>query len=132
MSTSTIFHLDCTQLDISVDTVIRRLRELEIIPHIPARKAFLLPNEMQKRLTYAIDYGHHTAEWWKTRTVFSDESTIGYADFFPVIFPINTHPKTHIITHFVVIKILVLYNEMLFRIYNSRLINLNGPFILQD
>jgi len=74
-------NLDCTQLEISVDTVTRRLREMEIIPHIPARKAFLLPNEMQRRLTYALDYGHHTVEWWKTRTVFSDESTIGYANY---------------------------------------------------
>jgi len=89
------FYLDVTELDVSKQTVLRRLKELDILPYIPAKKEYLSPSNIRDRLAFAVQYGDHDVDWWKTRTVFTDESTIGY-----VIYRFSWH---HLVESFIYI-----------------------------
>ncbi len=64
-------------VNISRNTVLRRLKEFDIMPRVAAKKEFLKASHISDRLKFALAFGSKTTEWWNT-VIYSVEKTFGY------------------------------------------------------
>ncbi len=64
-------------VNVSIHTVIRRIKEVDYNPRRAARKFFLSDLHTEMRFEFAAIHAYHPAEWW-SNTIFSDEKTFGY------------------------------------------------------
>lgn len=60
------------ELDVSPDTIDRRLKEAGLYGRVALHKRSYSEAERQKRLSFARGYGAHNADWW-AKVLFSDE-----------------------------------------------------------
>ena len=77
--TSAVKLREALQLDVSVDTIRRRLHEAHIHCRVPAKKEWLTEQHRQVRLQFALEHGEKDADFW-SRVVFTDEKTFRSSD----------------------------------------------------
>ena len=72
-----LFIIDAAGVNVSNQTIIRRMKEHQLKPRRAVRKFFMTEEHKENRYEFAALYAYRVVEWWRS-VIFSDEKTFGF------------------------------------------------------
>jgi transposase len=71
-----LLNAEAAGVNVSIQTVIRRMKEINLRPRRAVREFFLTEAHAAHRLEFALAYRNYPADWWRN-VIYSDEKTFG-------------------------------------------------------
>ena len=69
--------LEAVGVNVSNQTIIRRMKENQLYPRRAVRKFFLTEQHIKNRFEFAALYADRDVEWWRS-VIYSDDKTFGF------------------------------------------------------